>query len=555
MIIPAKKGATPHFFINLASVVAAAFLFFFAFPNIIVEKGSPLALWIGYIPLFLLIYRTTMPFCFIWGAFYGAFSMFLFNYWLNAFHLTAGVFLFSYYALLYAVFFIVLKAAVLIFPRKGFLLQWALWITFEYLRTLGFLGYPYGITGYSQWTFPALIKIADIGGVWIVSALMIFPQAFLASLIMTRQALRRTELSEISIAETGQYIIKKPNSAFFRKIRPLFIWFAVLILALVYGFGSKVDYSDAKKVKVALVQVNSNPWKSSVQEFRKELAVLQRLSDLALSEIPPPELVVWPETAFVPSLDFHKRYRLDADSAALVLEADTYLAAQRVPFIIGNDEKRYVRDAYGNQRVADYNSALFYDGGRRVGHYYKMRLVPFSEYFPYEKVFPQIHRFLESLVNFFWDKGEIPTIFEAGGVKFSTPICFEDTFGYISREFTANGAELIVNMSNDSWSHSLPCQNQHLGMSVFRAVENRRSVVRATTSGQTAAIDPNGVILAAAPPFVETTISAEVPVMTALTVYTKIGDILPVIFSVFSGLGLIIGAVRSIIFKSMKGRM
>jgi apolipoprotein N-acyltransferase len=555
MTTQTKKTALSHFFVNLALVVGSVLLFFLAFPNPFSEKGIPFARWIGYIPIFLLIYRTKPSFCFAWGALYGALSMFLFNYWLTAFHLAAGIFTFSYYALLYALFFTILKAAVLFFPRKSYLLQWALWIAFEYIRTLGFLGYPYGITGYSQWTLTTLIKIADLGGVWIVSALMIFPQAFTASLIATRWNTRDSEPTpKVSIAETGQYRIKKPNLAFSRRIRPLFVWIVALVFALIYGFTSKTDCSGAKKIKVALVQVNSDPWKSSIQEFRKELGVLQRLSDLALSEVPPPELVVWSETAFVPSLDFHRRYRIDADSSALVLEADAYLTRQSVPFVVGNDEKRYVRDPAGAQRVADYNSALLYADGRRVQHYYKMRLVPFSEYFPYERLFPQVHQFMESLVTFFWDEGAVPTVFEAAGIKFATPICFEDTFGYISREFTVDGAELIVNMSNDSWSHSLPCQNQHFAMSVFRAVENKRSVVRATTSGQTAAIDPNGAVLALAPPFIETTISAEVPVMTGSTLYTKIGDILPLIFCIFSGLGLIIGAARSIIFKSMKGR-
>jgi apolipoprotein N-acyltransferase len=556
MITRTRKSGFSHFFINLALTLGASLLFFLAFPNIIVERGLPFALWIGFVPLFLLIHRTKTSFCFLWGAFYGMLSMFLFNYWLTAFHFTAGIFTFSYYGLLYAVFFMVLKAAVLFFPRRGYLLQWALWVAFEYLRTLGFLGYPYGIAGYSQWTLLPLIKIADLGGVWIVSALMIFPQSCAASLIAARLNMKDSRSSpEIAITETGQYRIKNPGRAFPRKLRPLFIWLIVLVLTLIYGFFSKTDYSDAKKIKIALVQINSDPWKSTIQEFRKELTVLQRLSDLALSEVPPPELVVWPETAFVPSLDFHKRYRLDADSAALVLEAETYLTRRQVPFVVGNDEKRYVRDTNGNQRTADYNSALLYDGGRRMQHYYKMRLVPFSEYFPYGDLFPRIHRFMESMVTFFWDEGTVPTVFEAAGLKFSTPICFEDTFGYISREFTGDGAELIVNMSNDSWSHSLPGQNQHLAMSVFRAVENKRSVVRATTSGQTAAIDPNGRIVAEAPPFIETVISAEVPVMTGFTLYTITGDILPVIFCIIASLGLIIGASRSIIFKSMKGKV
>jgi apolipoprotein N-acyltransferase len=238
---------------------------------------------------------------------------------------------------------------------------------------------------------------------------------------------------------------------------------------------------------------------------------------------------------------------VNADSSALVLEAENYITRQSVPFIIGNDEARFVTDIDGNERLAHYNAALLFAGGElSPQRYYKMKLVPFSEYFPYGAAFPKIYRFLEKEVTHFWDEGKNPIVFEVNGLKFSTPICFEDSFGSISREFVLDGAQLIVNMSNDSWSHSLPCQNQHLGMAVFRAVENRRSVVRATTSGQTCAIDPNGKIIAEAEPFIETAISVEVPLVKSGTLYTKLGDLLPIICLALSALGLILGMICTI---------
>lgn len=538
MIEGSARAAAPvrfiHFVRDLASVLAAAGLFFLAFPNVFVERGFPYALWIAYVPLFLLVYRTGVRGCLLWGALYGAVSMLLFNYWLAAFHLSAMVLVFCLFAFYYAVFFTALKLVSLVLPKWGFVVQWMLWVAFEYARTLGFLGYPYGISGYSQWALLPLVKIADLGGVWAVSALMIFPQAFAASF-----------LNSAGARGFGGW-----DSAA-KRLRPLAVWLAVLGAALVYGYASKVDYSGSEKIKAALVQVNSDPWKSDNHEFKLELDVLRRLSDLVLSEAPPPDIVVWSETAFVPSFNYHKRYRINAESYALVREAEEYITRQNVPFIIGNDEARYVAGLDGNERLAHYNAALLFSGGELARErYYKMKLVPFSEHFPYGDAFPSIYRFLEGQVTHFWDEGKVPYVFDVNGVKFSTPICFEDSFGSISREFTLNGAELIVNMSNDSWSQSLPGQNQHLGMAVFRAVENRRAVVRATTSGQTCAIDPNGRIVAEAEPFIETAISAEVPLMKSETLYTKIGDALPVAFSILSALGLIFGIVSTTITRT-----
>jgi apolipoprotein N-acyltransferase len=192
---------------------------------------------------------------------------------------------------------------------------------------------------------------------------------------------------------------------------------------------------------------------------------------------------------------------------------------------------------------------MLYEMGELKTLYRKLHLVPFTEHFPYEKQLPWIYRALENADTHFWEKGTEATVFETRGVKFSTPICFEDTFGYLSRDFVLNGAELIVNLSNDAWSDSLPAQMQHLSMAVFRAVENRRSMLRSTASGQTAALDPNGKILAMAEAFTESYLSAEVPVLTPITVYTRYGDYLGKVFTLAAFLLLIPGLFLYILSK------
>jgi len=442
-------------------------------------------------------------------------------------------------------------------------------MAFEYLRTLGFLGYSYGITGYSQWRLIPIIQIADIAGVWGVSALVVFPSIWLAAAL---SGARNNNLS--SDNDTGQ--IDASGNLFvsvcadsWLKIRTFFqcekisalVWFALLVFSLVYGFASRIDYSGAKgsdirQVKVALIQHNTDPWlpskaptaEQAFEEYRNDYNILTRLSNEALAAHPDTDLVVWSETAFVPRIYWHTNYRDDPVSWELVKELLDYLAGQNVPFVIGNDDARKdpALNPYDDNRV-DYNAVMLFDRGQLITQYRKLHLVPFTEHFPYEKQLPWIYQALKNADTHFWETGKEATVFDSRGIKFSTPICFEDTFGNLSRDFVRNGAELIVNLSNDAWSHSLPAQMQHLSMAVFRAVENRRSMVRSTASGQTCAIDPNGKIIAMAEPFTEAWLSAEVPIVTPATLYTRYGDYLGIFFAWAAVFLLIIGIILYII--------
>jgi len=552
MIGQSKKGrGLVSSLINLAALVIAAFLFAASFPNLLFANGLPLLAWVAYVPVFWVVRRAGFGASLFWGAFYGYTAYGIFNYWLSVFHPLAGLIVGSIYLVSLAILFPLLRLAVHVFPRRGYILQFLLWMAYEYLRTLGFLGYSYGITGYSQWHLLPVIQIADIAGVWGVSALVVFPSVWLAA-----------ALGESGIFENGIFKINRRElctafKAFFRRewVSAL-VWIVLLAATLVYGFASRIDYSDARRVKMALIQHNTDPWKPSkaptaaqaFEEYRNDFRILRRLSDEALAAHPDTDLVIWSETAFVPRIYWHTNYRDDPVSWELVKELLDYLAKQDVPFVIGNDDAR--RDPainpYDDNRV-DYNAVMLFERGELKTQYRKLHLVPFTEHFPYEKQLPWIYQALKNADTHFWETGNEATVFESRGVKFSTPICFEDTFGYLSRDFVRNGAELIVNLSNDAWSASLPAQMQHLSMAIFRAVENRRSMVRSTASGQTCAVDPNGKILAMAEPFTEAWLSAEVPVVTPRTLYTQYGDYLGVFFTWAAIIVLIFGIIRFII--------
>ncbi|MDR1375125.1 MAG: apolipoprotein N-acyltransferase [Treponema sp.] len=531
------------FFANLAAVLLGALLFAASFPNSFIINGLPLLAWIAFIPVFWVVGRVSMGTSVFWGALYSYTAYSLFNYWLTAFDPKAGPIVSLIYVCYFIVLFPLLKLAVILFPKRGYLVQWLIWLGYEYLRTRGFLGYPYGISGYSQWSLLPVIQIASITGVWGVSALILFPSCYIAAALGSLHT------------EAGPRWITEIFRAFLRREAvPGALWAAALLGTLVFGFVSPVDYSAAPTARIALIQHNSDPWLGGIPEFRNNFEVLRRLSEEALAAGPKPDLVVWSETAFVPRIYWHTTYRTDQASYVLVKELLDFLSVQDIPFVIGNDDARNEVNEQGLQEQVDYNAVMLYDRGELKGLYRKIHLVPFTESFPYKKQFPKIYEILEKADTHFWKKGLEAVVFDSEGLKFSTPICFEDSFGYLSRNFVRRGAEIIVNLSNDAWSKSLSAQMQHFSMAVFRAVENRRSIVRSTASGQTCAVDPNGRVLAMAEPFTETWITAEAPIVDIKTPYTLYGDLWAWIFTALACIALLSGGAAHIIKRIKKGK-
>jgi apolipoprotein N-acyltransferase len=234
-------------------------------------------------------------------------------------------------------------------------------------------------------------------------------------------------------------------------------------------------------------------------------------------------------------------------------ELKTYLKKQKVPFVVGNDDGRLGKDSRGRSARLDYNAAILFEKGEIQEIYRKVHLVPFTENFPYEKQLPGVYAWLKSADTHFWERGTEFSVFTAGGVTFATPICFEDSFGYISRIFVQRGAEVIVNMTNDSWSGSVAAAMQHMSKAVFRAVENRRSVIRCSNGGMTCTIDPNGRITNMLEPYTEGYLIGMVPIYTEKrTLYTLWGDWFAFLCLV-GGVGFIlVGFLRRFMIKRIK---
>ncbi len=586
---PAGEGAArrrggagvPSVLFELLLLALSSLLFALSFPNFLSRWGFfPLA-FVALVPLFIVIRRAGWLRVALYGAFYGFVSYALFNFWLGKFHPLALLIVPPIHAGYFLLLFPLLKAAVAFFPGWGFLLQSLLWVGFELLKTQGFLAYSYGNLGYSQYLFLPLVQIAELTGVWGLSLLVIFPSAFAGNLLAgaadgagdsaDRFAAgaadgawaMRPGSAKAAGAEDGAPAGAEedeqpaaPRAAPRKRARlwaPPAVYAAVFLLAVGWGLAGRVDLKEARPWRVALVQQNVDPWRGGYRAYRKSLDISLRLSREALAADPRVQAVIWSETSFVPAIDWHTRYRQDPEAWRLVQELLDFMALQRVPFVVGNDDGQLVRSETGEEQRVDYNATILFDRGRIAATYRKLHLVPFTEYFPFEKTLPGVYQWLRNADTHFWEKGTEYTVFDASGVKFSTPICFEDTFGYLNREFVRRGAEVLVNMTNDSWSNSVAAEMQHLGMSLLRAVENRRSMVRATNGGITGIISPNGEILSMIPPFSEGTLIGDVPVYTQrTTLYTRWGDWLGWLALFAAAAGLLAGAARKAARKPIK---
>ncbi len=521
--------------VNLLLLLISALLFALSFPSFLSVWGwFPLA-FVALIPVFIVVHRSSWKGIAFYGIFFGLASYTLFNFWLGKFHPLALFIVPPIYAFYFLLVFPALKIIDSAFPRYGYILQTFVWLAYEFLKTQGFLGYSYGIMGYSQYLFKTLIQIAEITGVWGVSLIVVFPSVLLGNALKEWDFRFRSLPEMLGGRGRGAY-----TKAHINVIKPGIIYLVVFVGVLVYGFVSQVDYGKSRMWKVALIQQNVDPWKGGTRPYERSLNILLKLSRQATKENP--DIIVWSETSFVPGIDWHTKYRTDVDKYLLVKRLVDYLKKQKIPYVIGNDDGQLAKNERGEDIRVDYNATVLYMNGRIVKTYRKLHLVPFTEYFPFKKTLPRVYQWLVNADTHFWKKGKEYTVFEADGVRFSTPICFEDTFGYLNREFVRHGADVIVNMTNDSWSFSVAAEMQHMNMAVFRAVENRRSVVRSTNGGITCTIDPNGKILDMLEPFTEGYLISKVPVYNEKeTIYTKWGDWMGIAGVIIAIAGVIVG--------------
>ena len=414
--------------------------------------------------------------------------------------------LLSFYLALYvSVFSVALTAAV---RRPLFLLIAApvFWVSLEYAKTFLFTGFPWGLIGYSQYSYLPLIQSADLFGVYGVS---FFVVAINAAVFVIALHVRR-----LSWGPDGSNRVPARWEA---------LLCAGIIALAFFGNGwygsSRIADVDmraeaADKIGVSVVQGNFEQAIKWDDEFiSKTIERYIRLSEEAMAFSP--DLVVWPETA----MPFY--FLREKDYTDRVLEG---LERMDAWFLIGSPA--YELEG-GTGDFIFYNTAYLFDPETRLsGAYDKVHLVPFGEYVPLGDWLPFIGRMVHSIGDF--RPGEPGTILPANKADLGVQICYEIIFPRYSARMVENGGNLIVNITNDAWFGETAGPVQHFSMTVFRAVENRKSLVRSANTGISAFVDPAGRILEQTRLNETAAIYRDMPVMAGdQTLYTNYPDILP----------------------------
>ncbi len=384
----------------------------------------------------------------------------------------------------------------------------AVWTGFEYLKTVGFLGDPWGLVAYTVHSFSWLTQVVDIAGVPALTFLVVLSNGVLV---------------EFSLLRTGQES---------RTIAPLAGFFAGLLVT-VATYGVIRYYTPMKgktEVSLILAQQNMNSWQTGWIDMLSEHI---RAVDSVARTTFKPDLIVSSETVL---LGNHND----------ILTLGEFLPESR-PF------REFLRDHGVNQIYGGFrhtpeghlhnSTLLLTPEGELLDSYDKRKLVPFAESIPFLHV-PAFYWFMDEIVGYTgsYNVGTRATLFHTPlhsgeTLYFTTPICFEDAFAPMAREFTLMGSQLFVNVTNDSWSQMLSSQMQHLVLARFRTIETRRAMVRATNSGMTVFMNVKGDIVQMLEPFENSALALTVPVYDGeITLYTHFGDW-------FAHLMLMIGAM------------
>lgn len=369
------------------------------------------------------------------------------------------------------------------FSRRALLLAPVAWVAVELARTR-ITGFPWDLLGTTQVDNISLARIATVTGVYGLSF----------------------EIMIVSSAWAAAFLVRR------NKRTPLLI--AALAATVVLQAGRLVPAPAFSTDRVAtLVQANvpileGSDWKRNYFD-----TTLKELSAISQSgQTSHPDLIVWPES---PAPFYTSDPILRGAISTLARQANTWVLAGSIG--INNASQN------PQQPTRIYNSAqLISPTGDWVSRYDKVHLVPFGEYVPFKHIFAFAGGLTKEVGDFSEGSSRIPL--QADGTKLGVFICYESIFPDEVRQFAAQGAQVLVNISNDGWYGDSGAYAQHLKQARMRAVENARWLLRDTNTGVTASIDPYGRIVTSVPRKVRTTLQAPYALSDATTFYTRHGD-------------------------------
>ena len=339
-------------------------------------------------------------------------------------------------------------------------------------------GFPWALAGYSQAKNLYFIQVAEFGGIHLITALVIMINIFLFQALKDRrrQPLIALLIAIVSLYSTGYFLVKAQA----RTDRDLPVHRAGIIQP---NYMHELIYGEIKQQKLDHLFALSRQLAAQGAEF-----------------------VIWPEYT-VPMFPLQNTHELSQFRR---------FAAGYVPIIAGFDDYE--------EKDRFYNTAFVF-AKEGVEKYHKVHLTPFGEYIPFRKFLFMVKSIVSEIGDFSFGKDIRPLTLN--GHRVATPICYEIIFPELVRAFIARGGELIITISNDSWVGDTSSPAQIFYMAVFRAVENRRYLLRATSTGISALIAPGGEIIYRSAWAREDRFTADFTYRQQKTVFTVCGYLFP----------------------------
>lgn len=370
-----------------------------------------------------------------------------------------------------------------------------LWVAVELARTR-ITAFPWELLGYAQTGNFALTRIATFTGVYGLSLeIMLVNSVFAAAFLATKQRRKRLLMAAcaaVVILQTGQWLAPPPVAADHT---------ALLVqpdIPIQTGEMWTKDYFEGTLRDLTAISLHSSGEKAG-----------QRY-----------DLIVWPES---PS-PFYTNDPLFRDAvSALARQSGTWVVAGSIGITPAMHATMNAAMNTGGESSQIFNSAaLVSPQGEWVGRYDKVHLVPFGEYLPFPQVFAFAGGLTKEVGEF--QRGASRTPLDAGGQRLGMFICYESIFPDEVRQGPLQGAQVLVNISNDGWYGDSGAWKQHLQQTQMRAIENERWLLAATNTGMTASVDPYGRIVTATERKIRTALAAPYALSSSTSFYTRHGD-------------------------------
>lgn len=481
--------------------------------------------FVGLIPLFRSMERVSRG-SFLIGLTFGMAYNYASIFWLNAIwpfapsklFSIAGVLLLAFYCALYHGLFAWIGRKIwLRNPLLAPLALGSLWTVLEWIRSLGPLAFPWAYLGHTQSSNLPFIQMADIGGTFLIS----FVLALINFLL---------------------YLI------FFRRTRPLIPLFAVAILIIAsYGYGTwlikSTAWTSGPELAVGVSQPNieqidkylsyAHPDRQLRLKWQNwiESVQFQQIREIRKAQ-PDTKLYVMPETSFTQS-DFQRDKALQARIVEVAREVggSLFFGADNAEVDPSADRERLYVAAW----MADPQRGMIEKA------YNKMRLVPFGESLPFFEYIPYFQDKVLGMGTF--DRGRDYVLFTVDGLRFGCGICFESAAPRQMARVTREGAQFLAVITNDAWYYHRLWKidkrgaPQHDALSTFRAIENRRWLIRSANTGISRIIDPKGRTVAVAPREELAFLTGRIHALSAETFYTRWGGWFMLVFWILFGAG------------------